>query len=91
MPSRSSKKKRLPDPNVLAFNIVQAIAGETAAAAPEPVPDGKNPAAVALGRLGGAKGGKARAAKLSKQQRSALAKKAAKVRWKQREEAESVK
>jgi hypothetical protein len=42
----------------------------------------KNPAAVALGRLGGLKGGKARAAKLSKAKRSAIAKKAAKARWK---------
>ena len=44
----------------------------------EPV---KNPAAVALGRLGGLKGGKARAAKLSSKKRSEIAKKAAKARW----------
>ena len=43
---------------------------------------GKNPAAVELGRLGGLKGGKARAAKLSPEQRSEIAKKAARVRWK---------
>jgi hypothetical protein len=42
---------------------------------------GKNPAAVALGKLGGAKGGKARAKSLSKEKRSAIAKKAAKSRW----------
>ena len=41
----------------------------------------KNPAAVALGRLGGLKGGKARAAKLTPEQRKAIAKKAAKSRW----------
>ena len=41
----------------------------------------KNPAAVALGKLGGAKGGKARAAALSPAKRKAIAKKAAKVRW----------
>jgi hypothetical protein len=41
----------------------------------------KNPAAVALGRLGGLKGGKARAAKLSAKKRVAIAKKAAKARW----------
>jgi hypothetical protein len=41
----------------------------------------KNPAAVALGRLGGKKGGLARAAKLTKAQRSAIAKKAARARW----------
>lgn len=56
-------------------------------AATEPVPmtgeeaGGKNPAAVALGRLGGKKGGKARAAKLTKEQRSAIARKAAQARW----------
>ena len=44
-------------------------------------PKEKNPAAVALGKLGGAKGGKARAAKLSAKRRSAIAKKAAKKRW----------
>jgi hypothetical protein len=42
---------------------------------------GKNPAAVALGRMGGLKGGKARAAKLSPAKRKAIAKKAAKARW----------
>ena len=42
---------------------------------------GKNPAAVALGRLGGKKGGKARAEKLSARKRSAIAKKAATARW----------
>jgi hypothetical protein len=43
--------------------------------------DGKDPAAVALGRKGGEKGGKARAAKLTAEQRSEAAKKAAKARW----------
>jgi hypothetical protein len=46
----------------------------------------KNPAAVALGRLGGLKGGKARAAALSKTERSAIAKKAAATRWKKKAE-----
>ena len=43
--------------------------------------EGKNPAAVALGRLGGLKGGKARAEKLSTQKRSAIAKQWARARW----------
>jgi len=43
--------------------------------------DGKDPAAVALGRKGGLKGGKARAEKLTAKERSAIAKKAAKARW----------
>jgi hypothetical protein len=41
----------------------------------------KNPAAVSLGRLGGLKGGNARAESLSPRQRSAIARKAAKARW----------
>lgn len=45
------------------------------------VEDGKNPAAVALGRLGGKKGGKARAKSLTAEQRSEIAKKAAAKRW----------
>lgn len=73
MPKRSSK---IEDPNVIAFNVVQAATGE------EPSTEGKNPAAVALGRLGGLKGGKARAASLSGKKRSAIASKAAKARWK---------
>ena len=72
-----AKKTRLPDPNTMAFSIVQAISGE----APPPVADGKDPAAVALGRKGGLKGGKARAAKMTPAQRKAAAKKAAAARW----------
>ena len=49
---------------------------------PEPVIDpAKNPHAVALGRLGGLKGGVARAAKLGSRKRSQIAAKAAKARW----------
>lgn len=63
------------DLNENAFSIMQQVTGQ-APAQPE-----KNPAAVALGRLGGLKGGKARAASLSKKARSKIAKKAAKARW----------
>ena len=70
MPKRSSS-----DLNKTAFAIVQQVTGEARAQ-----PD-KNPAAVALGRLGGLKGGKARAAKLSKKRRSEIAAEAAKARW----------
>jgi hypothetical protein len=68
------------DPNQLAKLIVDMATGE---AAPEPAPKGpeKNPAAVALGKLGGAKGGKARAEKLSPEERSQIAKRAAAARW----------
>ena len=73
MPKRSSKGR---DVNVLASAIVQEATGEA------PIEEsGKNPAAVALGRLGGQKGGKARAAKLSPEQRREIAKKAAAARW----------
>ena len=71
MPKRSST-----DLNQTAFNIVQQSTG---LAAPAPA---KNPAAVALGRLGGLKGGKARAESLTAKRRKEIAMKAAKSRWK---------
>jgi hypothetical protein len=71
-------KKRPRDTNQLA-KLVTDIA--THSISIDDVP-GKNPAAVALGRLGGLKGGKARAESLSAKQRSDIAKKAAKTRWK---------
>jgi hypothetical protein len=74
MPKRSSK-----DLNETAFSIVQQSTGQITPIAP-PVP-AKNPAAVALGRLGGLKGGKARAASLSPEKRIKIAKLAAKSRW----------
>ena len=77
MPKRS-RKPRLPDPNLSAFSIIQAISGEEPAPAPD---DGKDPAAVALGRKGGLVGGKARAKAMTKKQRVASAKKAAAARW----------
>ena len=77
MPKRSSKKPR--DLNRLASAIVQEATGE----APEEPPNDKNPHAVALGRLGGQKGGKARAEKLTREQRQEIARKAAKARWAQ--------
>jgi hypothetical protein len=49
-------------------------------------PPEKNPAAVALGRMGGLRGGKARAEKLSSKRRQAIARKAAKARWSKAEE-----
>jgi hypothetical protein len=82
MPNRSRKSNpRLPDPNLTAFGIVAKLSGETP---PEPVADGKDPAAVSLGRKGGLKGGPARAKKLTKAQRVASAKKAAAARWKKK-------
>jgi hypothetical protein len=75
--------KKLPrDVNSRANAIGKIATGETVL--PEESDDGKNPAAVALGRLGGQKGGKARAAKLSKKRQSEIGRKAAKARWNKR-------
>jgi hypothetical protein len=63
----------------MAANLIDAVSGELEPEQPE---RGKNPAAVALGRLGGKKGGLARAKTLSKQRRSEIAKRAAEARWK---------
>lgn len=79
MPERSSKPKRPADLNKQAASIVAA------ATVGEPDPDeGKDPAAVSLGRRGGLRGGKARAAKLTPEQRREIAQKAAQARWKPR-------
>lgn len=76
MPDRSRKRPR--DPNQLAKLIVDIATGEVE----EPDPDeGKNPAAVELGRKGGLKGGKARAAKMTAEERSEASRRAAKARW----------
>lgn len=74
MPDRSRKRPR--DLNQLAASIVADAIGDSPT-----LEDGKNPAAVALGRLGGAKGGKARAEKLSPERRQEIAKLAAASRW----------
>jgi hypothetical protein len=75
MPKRSRKPKKPAelDLNQLAARIVAQSTGQ-------PKPE-KNPAAVELGRLGGLKGGKARAASLTAEQRSQIAEKAAAARW----------
>src|SRR5713101_6555209 len=70
MLGRSSKRK-VTDPNVRAFLTVQRATGQVPPEKPEE--DTRNPHAVALGKLGGAKGGKARAAKLSGKKRVEIA------------------
>ena len=73
------KRSKMPrDGNQLAKMIVDMATGN---APPEPEKPAKNPAAVALGKLGGAKGGKARAKALTPAKRKAIAKKAAAKRW----------
>jgi len=78
MPTRASKPPR--DVNQLAKYILDVTTGETEKVEPPPERE-KNPAAVALGKLGASKGGKARAEKLSAKKRSEIAKKAATARW----------
>lgn len=86
MPNRSrktakpTKRKAQPkrDGNQMAFDLIQRIIEKGEA-------DGKNPLAVALGRMGGLKGGHARASKLTKAERSESARKAAKARWQKTE------
>lgn len=76
MPDRSRKRPR--DPSQLGKLIVDIATGEAEEA---PEDDGKDPAAVALGRKGGLKGGKARAAKMTAEERTEAAKRAASARW----------
>jgi hypothetical protein len=77
MPSRASKRPR--DANQLAYSVVQEATGQ--AEKPAEVPDTRNPAAVALSKLGASKGGQARAAALSPARRKAIARKAVQARW----------
>lgn len=80
MPKRSSKHQGPTDLNELAARIAEEAAGETEPASPPAAPE-KNPHAQALGRLGGKKGGEARASKLTPEQRREIAQKAAAARW----------
>jgi hypothetical protein len=77
-----AKKKKSSDINILAKQIVEETTQEKTG---EKSTKEKNPAAVELGRLGGLKGGKARARKLSAERRKEIAKKAAKTRWSKRD------
>ena len=87
MPKRSSKHRRGEDLNETAFRVLREA---TAAYEPEPQPANpaveKNPAAVELGRLGGKKGGRVRAARLSPERRREIAEKAARARWGRRDQ-----
>jgi hypothetical protein len=82
MPERSKTPRRPRDANQLAHQIMLESTGQ----APkqrvgDPTELHKNPHAVALGQLGGLKGGPARAAKLTSKKRSQIAAKAARARW----------
>lgn len=76
MPDRS--RKRPSDPNELARQIMDEATGDAPPFDPD---EGKDPAAVALGRKGGLKGGKARAEKMTAEERAESARKAAQARW----------
>ena len=76
MPKGPQGQKRPADVIGNAVHVMRIATGQVEEALRE-----KNAAAVALGKRGGAKGGKARAAAMTKGQRSASAKKAAKARW----------
>jgi hypothetical protein len=84
MPDRSRKRPR--DINELASQIVDEATSDDVEAEPQletvPAEDGKDPAAVALGRRGGLKGGRARAERMTPEERSESARKAAEARWK---------
>jgi hypothetical protein len=78
MLNRSRKKPREKDTQQLARHILDTVVPDAEPPANEKV---KDPAAVALGRKGGLKGGKARAAKMTPEERAESARKAAKARW----------
>jgi len=80
MPKRSGEKR---DFMQIAREVVEQAIGEKMNGSPLDMPeDNRNPHAVALGKLGGKKGGQARAASLTPAKRRAIAKKAARSRWK---------
>jgi hypothetical protein len=81
----AKRKKKTPDPAAFGFEVMQHVAEATGDTRDEPAPSpqdqGKDPAAVALGRKGGLKGGPARAKKLGKKKLREAAQKAAAARW----------
>jgi len=87
---KHKKNKTRRDEAEIARSVVEQAIGEKLSGEPmndgqeAPERDTRNPAAVALSKLGASKGGKARAKKLSKKRRSEIAKKAAKTRWNSR-------
>jgi hypothetical protein len=87
MPRRSSRPRPpAEDANQAAFRVVRELTDERGVESAAPEKRRKNPAAVALGRLGGRKGGKARAERLTPERRREIARNAAKKRWAKRDE-----
>ncbi len=82
MPKRSSKNPKDREPQQIARDVLDSVVPDAEKESPpEEEKLEKNPAAVALGRLGGLKGGKARAEKLTPEERKEIARKAAEARW----------
>lgn len=83
--AKKQRKPKTPDPASFAFGVMQHVVEATGDTPdePKPAPDqaAKDPAAVALGRKGGLKGGPARAKKLGKKKLREAAQKAARARW----------
>ena len=84
MSTNKPTKKRPTDMNELAHRIGMMATGEIPIEPPPEVKPEKNVNAVALGKLGGAKGGHARAKNMTSEERAAVAKKAAAARWETR-------
>jgi len=77
----TDKAKRPRDANQLAKRIADIATGDVEDRAPTPEEQGKDPAAVSLGRRGGLRGGVARSEALTKEQKKVIAQHAAKMRW----------
>jgi hypothetical protein len=86
--SRTAKPKRPRDFNARAFQTVAILTGTAEAPPPEEPEDPVRAAAALIGRKGGLKGGKARAAKMTPEERAESARKAAQARWKRESEPE---
>jgi hypothetical protein len=85
MPNRSRKTPGEKDTEQLARQTLDSVVPDVERPkAKKKAPKAKDPAAVALGRKGGLKGGKARAAKLTPEERAASARRAAQARWSNR-------
>jgi hypothetical protein len=82
MPRRPSRRSKPDDPNVAAYRIVRLVTDDDMPPPPKEQPRKKNPSAVALGKLGGSKGGKIRAERLTPERRAEIARLAAAKRWK---------
>jgi hypothetical protein len=76
-----SRRKRPRDPAQLAKLMIDIASGEVEDRATTPQKKAKNPAAVALGKIGGLKGGRARAKKMDPKKRREIARRAAAIRW----------